>query len=90
MWYSSSSGRIELRLTKIEAATGSHSGSCDSDVAYLRTVPRIRRQLDRIDPALLARELQEFGCWSDEDLRDHSANLNRILWIACGDITDGA
>ena len=46
MWFSTSSGRIELRLTREQAATGSHPGACDADVAHLRTVPAIRRQLD--------------------------------------------
>jgi hypothetical protein len=88
MWFSTSSGRIELRLTREQAATGSHPGACDADVAHLRTVPAIRRQLDKIAPDVLRAELREYGAWDAVELRDHDRNLSRILWLACGDIAD--
>lgn len=78
----------ELNITLNEALTGAHSGQCDNDIAYLRTVPRIRRQLAKINPELLRKELKEYGAWDDEELADHDANLSRILWIACGDIVE--
>ena len=78
-----------LVITRKEANIGSHQGQCDDDIAYLRTVPRIRRQLAKINPELLRKELKEYGAWDDEDLADHDANLSRILWIACGDIVEG-
>jgi hypothetical protein len=65
------------------------AGRCDDDVAELRTVPAIRRQLDRLDQETLKSELREFGAWSDDELSDHDANLDRILWIAAGDIIEG-
>ena len=89
MWFYTSSGRIELNITKAQAAIGSHQGQCDSDIAYLRTFPAIRRQLDKLDPSLVASELKEWGAWDDEELADHDANLSRLLWIACGDIVEG-
>lgn len=89
MWVSTSSGRIEINITKAQAAIGSHSGQCDADIAYLRTVPAIRRQLAKIDSALLRDELREYGAWDDVELSAHDVNLSRILWIFCGDIMDG-
>jgi hypothetical protein len=65
------------------------AGRCDDDVAELRKVPAIRRQLDRLDQETLKSELREFGAWSDDELSDHDANLDRILWIAAGDIIEG-
>ena len=88
MWYSTGSGRIELRITKAQAACGSHQGQCDDDVMGLSEVPAIARQLRKIDPELLRMELKEFGAWDETELQDHTQNLQRILWIACGDITD--
>ena len=85
MWYSTSSGRIELQLTKDQAMTGSHQGACDDGVAYLRTVPAIRHQLAKVDPETLRDELREYGAWEDEELADHDENLSRLLWLACGD-----
>lgn len=89
MWYVSSNGRVNLQLTKKQALKGSHSGNCDSDIAELRQVQTISRQLADIDAEDLKAELKEFGCWDDEELSDHEANLDRILWIACGDIAEG-
>ena len=79
---------FELKLTKDQAHTGSHIGACDADIEYLRTVPAIRRQLDKLDPAILAAELKEYGAWDGTELADHDKNLCRILWIACGDIVE--
>lgn len=88
MWFSTSSGRIELKLTLAQAKGASHQGRCDDDVAALRQVAAVRRQLDKIDPALLRDELREYGAWDDEELADHDSNLSRILWLACGDIVE--
>ena len=87
MWHSGNYGN-ELQLTKSQAAIGSHSGPCDTDVAYLRTVPAIRRQLSKLNPETLRRELQEYGAWDETELANHDENLARWLWIACGDITE--
>lgn len=87
MWFSGNYG-IELNITLNEARIGAHPGQCDDDIAYLRTVPRIRRQLAKIIPENLRRELKEYGAWDDDELTDHDANLSRILWIACGYIVE--
>lgn len=88
MWYTSSSGRIELKMTKAQASIAYHQGQCDGDVEVLSFVPSIARQLAKIDPAILADELREYGAWSDGELSDHDQNLQRILWLAAGDIVE--
>ena len=80
--------RFEIEMTKDQAHTGSHQGQCDDDVAYLLTIPNICRQLDKIDPILLAAELAEYGAWGDEELQDHEQNKARIVWIAAGNIIE--
>jgi hypothetical protein len=87
-WFSTSSGRIEIEITLDQARTGYHQGQCDEDVLFLSREPEIASQLAAIDPALLAGELREYGAWDDKDLADHDQNLQRILWLACGDIFD--
>lgn len=90
MWFSSSSGRIELQITLSQASSASHPGQCDNDVMALSKAPKIARQLAKIDPQTLRDELREYGAWDDDELADHEQNLQRILWIACGDIVDEA
>lgn len=54
----------------------------------LSEVSAIRRQLAKIDPTTLRAELAAYGAWSDQELQDHPQNLQRLLWLACGDIHD--
>lgn len=89
MYWSTGSGRIELKLTKKQAANCSHSGPCDNDVMQLSNEPSIKRQLGKIPADLLASELSEYGAWDEIELQDHAQNLQRLLWIAAGDIADG-
>lgn len=88
--YWSSSGRIELSITKAQARSAAHQGQCDADVRALSQVPAIRRQLAKLDPADVRAELENYGAWDDEELADHDANIQRLLWLACGDIVDEA
>jgi len=66
----------------------SHSGSCDDDVNRCMEFPSVKKELAKIDPLQLVKELKEYGAWDAEDLEDHTQNLKRILWIACADIQD--
>ncbi len=89
MYWTTGSGRIELNITKAQASGASHPGPCDRDVMELSDVPAIRRQLVKLDPATVAAELREYGAWNDIELADHAQNLQRLLWLAAGDISDG-
>jgi hypothetical protein len=88
VYFTSSSGRIELEMTMEDALSASHQGQCDDDVLALSKVPRIAEQLARIDPELLRAELKEYGAWDSQELSDHDQNLQRILWLAAGDIRE--
>lgn len=87
-FYSSSSGRIELQMTLAQARAGYHQGSCDADVEWLSQQPDIVAQLDKSNPETLAGELKEYGAWDDEELADHDQNLQRLVWLASGDIVE--
>jgi hypothetical protein len=82
-------GSLELNITRAQAERGSHRGPCDDDIAALRNVPAIRRQLARLSPSEVAGELREYGAWGRVELADHDANLSRLLWLACGNIVEG-
>jgi len=80
--------RFEIKMTMAQAHTGSHPGACDNDVEYLLTIPVIQRELRRIPDGKLADELDEYGAWDDEQLKDRKENEKRIVWIAAGNITE--
>jgi hypothetical protein len=88
MYWTSSSGRIELNIPQGLESVGYHSGACDSDIAELMELDSIKAQLLAIAPQVLSDELREFGAWDDLELSNHGDNLARILWIACGDLVD--
>lgn len=88
-FWCTSSGRVSLEMTKAQARAASHQGSCDDDVRWLAQQSSIVDQLDKIDPAELAKELREYGAWDDAELADHDQNLQRLVWLAAGDIADG-
>lgn len=87
-WWTSSCGLIELHLSLEEANMGYHPGHCDADIDYLSGTDSLASQLKQIDPEDLAKELQGYGAWDAEELKDHPANIQRILWIAAGDLVD--
>ncbi len=88
LWYTSGSGRIQFQMTWGQAESVSHSGECDEDVLELSKVPAIAEPLSKIEPAVLSAELKEYGAWSPEELADHPQNLQRLLWLAGGDIRE--
>lgn len=79
---------MELNITKNEAKQGYHSGQCDYDIQQLKNVPRIKRQLNKLDPVKLISALSEYGAWDETELSDHETNKERILWLACAEIID--
>lgn len=88
VWVCTGSGRIEMNITKNDAHIGHHQGQCDDDVKFLSQKPYIKRQLKKLDPQAVKEELKGYGAWSDKELEDHNQNLQTILWLMCGDITE--
>ena len=78
--------RFVIRLTRDQAESCSHTGQCYEDVREALRVPAIERQLRRIDPEAIRSELSGYGAWDTDELADDDANLERILWIAAGNI----
>jgi len=80
--------RFTLDMTLSDAQSVSHSGRCDDDVAFLLTLPKIKRQLKKIPNDKLIAELKETGAWSIEELQDRQTNEERIVWIAGCNISE--
>lgn len=56
------------------------SGRADDSVSDLRDAYDIQ-----CDPTELRIFLKSYGAWSEQDLADHEANLDRLVWLACLD-----
>jgi len=85
MFYSSSSGNIELELTYAQACYASHQGQCGSDVRGLSKVPAIASQLEKLDADTVRSELREYGAWDAVELADDAQNAQRLLWLKDGE-----
>lgn len=77
-----------IELTEEVATNCSHQGDCTSNVQRCLELPEIKLELSEIDPEQLKKELSEYGAWDDEKLSNHNDNLERILWIAAGNIVE--
>lgn len=82
--------RFVISMTKKQAESASHQGSCDDDVEFLCRNMKIDAQLRKILPADIAAELREYDAWDETELADHKQNLRRIVWIAAANIVEGA
>ena len=80
--------RFEIEMTLEQARSASHSGDCLLDVRELLDCRKIARQLDKIGPEKIAKELDEYGCWDEAELADEAANRSRIVWMAACDIAE--
>jgi len=80
--------RFEIKMTKAQAESASHSGDCDLDVKALLCNSLIKRQLAEISAESIAAELKEYGAWDETELKDIKQNEARIIWIAAGNIVE--
>jgi hypothetical protein len=85
----SSFNHFEISMTKSQAQSISKPGKdAHDDIVDLLKDPKIKKQLDDLDPKKVREELSEYGAWDDDELEDDAANKIRILWIAGGNIMD--
>jgi hypothetical protein len=81
-------GRIELQMTMEQAEMVPLSGDVEHGVCLLSKEKEIIDQLDKYTPKLIAECLSEYGCWNEEQLKDHKENILRLLWMAASDIQE--
>lgn len=79
---------FDLYFTKQDVDSMPLSGQCDDAVKIIAKKPYIVRQFANIDNSKLIKELSEYGAWDNVELQDKQANIERIIWIACGDIKE--
>ena len=79
---------FDLYFTRQDVDSVPSSGQCDDAVKIIAKKPYIERQFANIDNSKLVKELSGYGAWDDIELQDKQANIERIIWIACGDIKE--
>ena len=87
-WWTESLGRMELSMSPEQAEMVPLAGDAEHGCCLLAKEKDIMLQLDKYTPEVLAACLREYGTWNDEELKDHKANILRILWLAAGDINE--
>ena len=80
--------RFSIQMTLKQAQSAYHQGNCEEDVKELLKNKKFRAQFKKIDLESISAELKEYGAWDEEELRDIEANLERITWIAAGNIIE--
>ena len=87
-WFSSS-GRLNLTFPTLEDAQYcAHQGDCLPLVRETVGLDWMASQLAKIDPDVLRSELSEYGAWDSDELSDHDDNLERLVWLAAGDVAE--
>ena len=87
-WWTSGSGRIEFQMTLEQVSMVPLMGQADDGVKALSQESDIMAQLNKYTPELIVECLSDYGSWSDEELKDHKQNIQRLLWIAACDIQE--
>lgn len=82
--YWASFNRFEFQMSEDSVNDCSHQGACDNDVAYWSK----KINLDHVNNDDLKAELKECGAWSNEELEDRQANIERIIWIGANNIKE--
>ena len=77
-----------LNITKAVANECSRSGNNEYSVNYYMNLPKYKKQLLKLDKEQVRNELNDLGAWEDEELKNHEDNLQRLFWLACGNIMD--
>ena len=85
-WFSSS-GRLSLTFPTLEDAQYcAHQGDCMPEVQETMGLDWMAPQLAEVDPDDLRRHLAEYGAWEEDELASHDDNLERLVWLAAGDV----
>lgn len=77
-----------LNITKAVANECSRSGNNEYSVNYYMNLPKYKKQLLKLDKEQVRQELNDLGAWEDDELENHNDNLQRLFWLACGNISD--
>lgn len=81
---------VDLLSIKLEDAEVCSVGGVNNEdaVNWLIKEPYIASQIKELNPDDIRKELDEYGCWEDYELASNEDNIVRLVWIACGNISE--
>jgi hypothetical protein len=79
---------IELEIPRACIEDCSGPGDASDAVTYWLKRPEIATQFDGLTLLDTARMLYGYGAWEAEELADRDTNIQRLLWLACGQLYD--
>ncbi|SAK58933.1 hypothetical protein AWB81_01770 [Caballeronia arationis] len=86
--WSSPCGRLDLELTATQIFSVNLVGLQDQEIRRLSEDPDVKDQTAFWAAEVVAAHLREYGAWSEEELKDHQANIQRTLWTVCCELRD--
>ena len=79
----------ELAIPREVMELCSQSGDMTKNVQdSLANNELIKSQYNALSEERVRYDLREYGAWSDDELSNHQDNLERLLWLACCDISE--
>lgn len=82
------SGSIELPLTGKQIKSICTTGNKDVAVDAVCNDTMVKEWLNRFSEENIKSALEEYGNWTEEELSDQKANINRLVWVLAWDIFD--
>jgi hypothetical protein len=81
-------GGLEISIRADHISLVAQPGPNDDAVEWLCGKSYISEQTDQWTDRAMRTELSEYGAWEDEELGDRTANVQRLIWLACHDLAD--
>ena len=89
-YWTSSCGRIEIPFFKKDYSSVPLMGRADDAVEYLIKQPELVKRFDKYNDETIFKVVREiFGDYTDEELKDRTENIRKIIWVACCDLQEG-
>jgi hypothetical protein len=67
---------------------GTGPGDKSAAVDFWLSQPAVAALMRSLDPNAARQCLKGYGAWDETELADDGRNLERVLWLACGDFAE--
>ncbi len=88
VWWSSSSGKLEVLYPLDVVKMMPLTGECGPSVDFILAMPEVAVQFALVSDEELSQELEDYGAWSNAELKDRKENIRRVLWLSLSELHD--